>query len=167
MAEHFRRTIVRRYVNDWNASLPRVPYTTEELRERIQDQFLRDEQTVIAKLAALGSTSTQIITRLQPTREVIVEAMQRSRNERRAQRNLLQVLSTTRYRMLTKEGLKDTVCSLSACSGRDASERMPQRYDLTAQIEISEASVAFLVKTARKTQMLDRKAPRPYRPPHQ
>ena len=41
------------------------------------------------------------------------------KNKRRDQRNLLAVLSATRYRMITKEGPCDTCCPLQACRERE------------------------------------------------
>ena len=162
VAEHFRRAIVPQYIDEWNLTLPRLPCTTNELKEATSNRHQQDEQTILTHLAALGSVSAQIITKLQLTRGVVVEALQHLQNERRAQCNLLMILSAARYKMLTKDGLSDTVCPLTRCNERDTFEHMLQCYDLTTKVERGEAAVNFLIAMARKTQILDPKAPRPF-----
>ena len=113
-------------------------------------------------MSRLGSISAQIITQLLLARENVAEALQLLRDERRAQCNLLQVLSAARFKILTKEGLCDTQCPLQACRARDPFEHMLQCYDLQSHIALGEASVTFRVKMARKTQIHDPEAPRLY-----
>ena len=162
IAEHFRTAAATRYMGNWKEKLPCLPCTTGEIKDILLTQFSQDEQTVLTKLAELGSQSAQIITKLQLTREIIKEAPRELRDERRAQNNLLQVLSAARYKMLSLEGLQDTVCPLQACNSQDTFKHMLLCYDLSDPVQVGAASVTFLTKMARKTQILDPKAPRPF-----
>ena len=106
--------------------------------------------------------SAQIVTRLQLTRGVAQEALVLLRDERKVQCNLLEILRAVRYKTLTKEGLSDTRCPLIACRGRDSFPHMLKCYDLESSLETGAASAQFLVRMAKKTQILDENAPRQY-----
>ena len=162
MAEHFRAAILPNRLPGWAATLPVLPYTTGEVKELIENQCLSDEQGVLEQLMHLGSASAQILTQLQLTRGIVKEALQELRDERRAQCNLLEVLSAARYKMVTAQGLVDTHCPLRACRARDSFSHMLECYDLQEHVARGAASVPFLVRMARKTQILDLSTPRPY-----
>ena len=155
MAEHYRMAVLGVQTEAWKQTLPILPYTTEELKTMIENGYKRDEHRVLTQLVALGSQSAAIICRLQLTREVVVEAVQALRDERRAQSNLLDILSASRYKTLAKQGLMDTHCPLQACQQRDSFEHMIQRYDLESERKQGTEAAGFLVRMARKTQILD------------
>ena len=163
VAEHFREAIFLRQSPTWRRQLPGIPCTTEELKELLSQNYQKDEQAVLSQLADLGSVSAQIITRLRLTRGVVKEALAALRNERKVQCNLLAILGATRYKMITKEGICDTCCPLQACRARDTFEHMLECYGLIEHIEEGEASITFLLKMARKTQILDPNGPKPFR----
>ena len=96
---------------------------------------------------------------------MIQEALNALRDERRAQCNLLEILSATRYKTLTPEGLKPTKCPLQSCSEQDSFSHMLARYDLARYVELGSATAQFLVQMARKTQILNPDAPRIYNAP--
>ena len=84
---------------------------TEELKELIRTQQEKDEKTVLTRLACLGSASAEIIMgQLGITRNIVREALAVLRNERGAQVNLLEILSATRFRVITARGLFCTKC---------------------------------------------------------
>ena len=122
----------------------------------------RDELRVMTQLVQLGSQSAAIACRLGMTRSILVEALQTLRDERRAQSNLLAVIGATRFKTVTKIGLADTQCPLKHCGERDSFDHMLQCYDLSSSVECGTNAVPFLVKMARKTQILDDHAPRGY-----
>ena len=128
----------------------------------IEEGYRKDEQQVLTQLMALGSQSAAIICKLQLTREVVAEAIQALRDERRAQSNLLDILSAGRYKTLTKQGLMDTHCPLQACQQRDSFEHMIRCYDLEKGRKQGAEAVGFLIKMARKTQILDQNKSRVY-----
>ena len=72
------------------------------------------------------------------------------RADRKAQYNLLEVLSATCSETWTREGLRDTCCP----RGRDFFFHMLQFYDLTQHIERGAAVVLYLLRTVRETQIL-------------
>ena len=152
--------ILRARDSEWRQSLLVVPYNTGEIKQLVEDCRLDDEQKVLAQLATLGSQSAAIVRRLQLTRKVLVEATQILRGERRAQSNLLAVIGATRYKMVTKHGLVDTCCPLRHCRQKNSFEHMPKCYDLESSVEHGAMAVQFLVKMARKTQIVDEHAPR-------
>ena len=119
----------------------------------------------MAQLVQLGSQSAAIVCRLGLTRPILVEALQTLRDERRAQSNLLAVIGATRYKTITKTGLADTQCPLLHCRKKDSFDHMIQCYDLEPVEEHGNNAVQFLVKMARKTQILDEQAPRVYEAP--
>ena len=121
----------------------------------IDNGYKKDEHRVLTQLMALGSKSAAIICKLQLTRAVVVEAIQTLCNERKAQSNLLDILSASRYKTLTKQGLMDTHCPLQACKQKDSFEHMIQCYDLVQDQKRGAEAAGFLVKMARKTQILD------------
>ena len=122
--------------------------------------LLEDEQRVMAQLATLGSLSAAIIRRLQLTRKVLMEATRMLLDERRAQNNLLAVLGASRYKVVTKQGLCDTRCPLRHCQREDSFDHMLQCYDSESSVEYGAAAAPFLVRMARKTQIIDDKASR-------
>ena len=95
IAEHFRAAALPNQRSGWRDNLPAVPRALEE-------QFLRDEQRVLVQLARRGSASAQIITDLLLTWCVVEAALHQLRDARRAQCNLLDILSATRLRPVLK-----------------------------------------------------------------
>ena len=164
MAEHYRIALLSRQSPQWASTLPVVPLTTTELKQMLAQCQQRDEIRVMAQLVQLGSQSAAIVCRLGLTRSILVEALQTLRDERRAQSNLLAVIGATRYKTVTKTGLADTRCPLRHCE-RDSFDHMLRCYDLAASEEHGVGAVPFLVKLARKTQILDEHSPRVYEEP--
>ena len=165
LAEHYRIAILTKQSPQWLQKLPAVPLTATEVKEMIAQCQQRDELRVMAQLVQLGSQSAAIVCRLGLTRPILVEALQTLRDERRAQSNLLAVIGATRYKTITKTGLADTRCPLSRCRKKDSFDHMIQCYDLGPIEEHGTNAVQFLVKMARKTQILDEQAPRAYEAP--
>ena len=163
VAEHFRIAVLPSVQSPLQPPLPLLPCTTDELREVLEEQFQADEKRVLVQMAELGSISAQIIALLGLSRSVAQEALQDLRDKRRAQCNLLDVPSAARYKTITSEGLVDTHCPIKACGSRDSFDHMLACYDLNAQLERGTAAVPFLVRLARKTQILDLETPRPFR----
>ena len=164
VAEHFRTAVLPNQSGNWRNHLPILPCTAGELKEVLENQYRQDEMKVLTQLAQLGSTSAQIITSLELTRDIVEEALHELRGERRAQCNLLDILSAARYKTITNEGLMDTHCPLQACRARDSFAHMLGCYDLIPHLEKGPSSTSFLLRMARKTQILDVDKPRPYRP---
>ena len=160
ITEHFRAAIIPNQPQEWMEQLPKIPYTDDELKTILVDQQQRDELAVLAQLSRLGSMSSWIITYLGLTRDVIQEALNTLREDRKVQSNLMEILSATRYKTLTPEGLRDTKCPLQRCHEKDTFCHMLQCYDLEQRVEPGSASAHFLVYMARKTQILDPHTPR-------
>ena len=106
IAEYFRTVVIPSQGQGWKERLPGVPMVTEELRTLIKAQHERDERAALSRLAALGSASAEILMgQLGITRTILREALNLLRDERKAQVNLLEILSATRFRVITSKGL--------------------------------------------------------------
>ena len=156
MAEHFRTAVLNSRSPQWKAHLPKTACATAEMKQLLDSEFQRDEKEVIQQLAKIGSLSAAIVLKLQLTRAIVAEAIHNLRDERRAQSNLLDILSAGRFKVLTKQGLMSTHCPLRACQKKDSFGHMLKCYDLEAGLQAGPAAADFLVKMARKTQILDR-----------
>ena len=56
LAEHFRSVVIPQQGEGWGQSLPRIPLTTEELKEALTAQENIDERKALDALADKGST---------------------------------------------------------------------------------------------------------------
>ena len=160
MAEHFRAAVLNKKTPQWKAHLPVTPCTTEELKQLLGREFQKDEREVLQQLAKIGSLSAAIIIKMQLTRAIVAEAIHNLRDERRVQSNLLEILSAGRFKVPTKQGLMSTHCPLKACRQQDSFDHMLKCYDLEDGLRSGPAATDFLVKMARKTQILDKTSKR-------
>ena len=150
LAEHFRSVVIPQQGELWRERLPRVPLTTDELKEVLKTQEDSDERVALAELAQKGSTSAVITNYLDLTREIVREAFTVLRGERHLQVGLAQILGATRYKVLTEGKVYHVKCPKTYCFERDSFSHMLQRYDLTKEVETGAESVPFLVKMARR-----------------
>ena len=152
MVEHFRSVIMPSQGPDWRETLPMVPVSKEELRDRLREGQERTEFQVLSRLAALGSASADIIVhRLQLTREALREAMHLLSDNRAAQVNLAEIISAVRFKVLTGRGVFRTKCPHQLCFHRDSFQHMVECYGLTPWVAQGARVVPFLVRMAKTT----------------
>ena len=96
LAEHFRRAALQQLGEDWVKCLPRLPCTTDELKELPDASEQKDELAVLRLPALMGSTSSEIITYLEVTRTVVTEVFSHRSYERSLQTNLAGILCAAR-----------------------------------------------------------------------
>ena len=163
MVEHFRSVILPGQGPDWRGSLPMVPVTKEELRDRLREGQEETEFCVLSRLAALGSASADIIvTRLRLTREALKEAMYLLSDDRAAQVNLSEIVSATRFKVLTGRGVYRTKCPKKLCFEKDSFPHMIRCYELTPWLAQGASVVPFLVRMAKVTLLEGRHRVIPY-----
>ena len=76
-SEYLRSTILPQQTPEWRRNLPRIPWTAEEVRVILRQQFEVDEKNVLQALAELGSVSASILVYLDLSRGVVAEAFRR------------------------------------------------------------------------------------------
>ena len=162
-SQHFRTATLSRRPPEWPIQLPAVRCADDEIRALPEAQLSRDEQATLARLAEPRAVSAEITTWFQLSRDMVDEALQTLRYGKGAQRNLLALLSATRYKAMTKEVLRATYWPLQASGDRDSFSHMLRCYDLEQHLGRSAAAVSPLVRMARKTQILDPTLPKPFR----
>ena len=143
-------------------SLPRVPLTTNELKEALLKRENRDELEALHRLADKGSTSAQIIRSLGLTRVLVHEAFVVLRGKRKLQVNLARILGAARYKVLTQGRVYHVKCPKTYCYERDSFQHMVQCYNIRDRIVPGADVVPFLVEMARVTQLADGAKPIPY-----
>ena len=151
LAEHFRSVVIPQQGEQWRLLLPRVPLTTNELKEIMAAKADADERRALDALAERGSTSAGIIKYLDLTRELIREAFAILRGERRLQVNLARILGAARYKILTQGKVYHVKCPHTFCYERDSFFHMLECYQLVESVEVGVDAVPFLVKMARIT----------------
>ena len=101
-------------------------------------------------LGDLDSESASIIAFLDLSREAISEAMDKLKDNRLQQVTLLTILSATRFRILTKEGLVPTQCPRPGCGKRGSFRHLLECYGLQTSVEDGPHVVPFLLYLAQK-----------------
>ena len=90
-----------------------------------------------------------VIRDLRASRPTVEEALKILRGERRAQVNLLRILSATRFRVLTKGEIYRSKYPKTHCYSRGSLSHLLECYDLTSRMAFGEEAVQFLVHVAR------------------
>ena len=162
LAEHFRSVAIPQQGEHWRAGLPRVPLTTNELKDALLQRENQDEQEALGRLAEKGSTSAQIIRDLRLTRELIREALAVLRGKRRQQVKLARILGAARFKVLTQGRVYHVKCPRTYCFERDSFQHMVQCYGLQEDVVSGADAVPFLVKMARVTLPAEGVKPIPY-----
>ena len=151
LAEHFRTVVLPQQGAGWTESLPRLPLTTEELKSLLSEKEQADEMAVLRELAAMGSTSAEILAYLQVTRPVIKEALAQLCHERQLQTNLAGILCATRFKILVNGRVYHTKCPKTMCYSKDSFGHLLECYSLQQEVLFGPDAVPFLVKMARTT----------------
>ena len=152
--EEFRQIAIPILGHDWPKSLPRIPLTKPEIKKVIRTQWEKDEQLVLRQLSELGSVSSEIITRLELTREIVGLAMSALRRERAAQVTLLSILGATRFKTYFHGVLIPTRCPHTwgrvACGQEDTYQHLLICYKIQHLERKGAESLDFLITMARK-----------------
>ena len=151
LAEHFRTSILPLLGPEWRRTLPRLPITTQELKDVPVRWDLLGEQRVMSDPALAGSSSARIIMDLGLTREIIAEAFVCLRGERARQVTLARILSATRCKVLTAGKICHANCPKDYCYRRGSFARMLTCYNLHQLVQKGPMATQFLVKIARLT----------------
>ena len=151
LAEHFRSVVIPQQGEVWREKLPRVPLSTNELKEVLLIQENRDEREALERLAEKGSTSAEIIKCLGLTRELAREVFWVLRGKRKLQVNLARILGAARFKVLTLGKVYHVKCPKTHCFERDSFQHMLQCYGIAEQMVSGADAVPFLVKMARAT----------------
>ena len=141
--------------NAWIRGLPRIPTTKKEIKMHIVTCVRADERLHIQKLAGIGSESARIIVKMNTERSFIKEAFRQLRGEHPAQIALATILCGTRFKYPFQEILIPTECPNKrnrslACGKEDSLEHLIKCYGLAKRYGTGVASIAFMVKVARR-----------------
>ena len=142
-----------------------MPWTTEELKDKIEDQYEDDEHDVLRALAELGSASASILVYLDLTREIVALALKRLREDRAAQTTLTEILSALRDRAYCAGKLYHTRCPKRYCYSRDSILHMIDCCHLAKSVKRGAEALPFLLHMARATKSIPGHPPRPYLEP--
>ena len=152
--EEFRQIAIPILGNDWPKSLPRIPLTKPEIKKVIRTQWEKDEQLVLRQLSELGSVSSEIITRLELTREIVGLAMSALRRERAAQVTLLSILGATRFKTYFHGVVIPTRCPHTwgrvVCGQEDTYQHLLICYKIQHLERKGAESLDFLITMARR-----------------
>ena len=151
LAEYFRAVIVPQQSGDWIQNLPRIPITTEELKQLLAKQQEKDELAILRELAEAGSVSGSTATRLELTREVVKEVYNALRDDREDQQNLTEILSATRFKMHYAGKMCHVKCPKRYCFSRDSFQHMLECYGFLDRLCTGPEAVSFLAELAEKT----------------
>ena len=162
LAEHFRTAALPQQGVRRAENLPRLPLTTEELKEPLTEKEQADELAALTQLALMGSTSAEILAYLQVARPVIKEAFPQLCHERQLQTNLAGVLCATRFKILVNGRVYHAKCPKTLRYSEDSFGRLLECHSLQQEVFFGSEAAPFLVKMARTT-VLQKKRPRiPY-----
>ena len=143
LAEYFRVNVLPNAGEAWRAELPAIPHSLAEIKKLLRCRHRDDELSMIRRLAEHASPAALVIRHLGVTRPTVEEALKILREERRVQVNLLRILSSTRFRVLTKGKL------YHACFAKDSLRHLPQCYELEPWVEFGPDRIHLLVLMAR------------------
>ena len=120
---------------------------------------------ILRVLATLKSESTSTIVNLEISREMIRAALAELRENHRAQINLLNILSGTRFKYPFQGILVPTCCQNVVrgveCGGEDSFEHILSCYSLEIPEERGPKCIDFLVSMAVKTLTERLRGPKP------
>ena len=150
LTDHYKRFVLPAIPREWRTTPPCVPHTQEEIKTVIKNCFRRDERRILDLLGDLDSESASIISFLDLSREAVSEVMDRLKDQRIQQVTLLAILSATRFRTLTKEGLVPTQCPRTGCGRKDSFWHLLECYGLQTSVENGPHVVPFLLYLAQK-----------------
>ena len=138
--------------------------TTEEIKVVVKGKHQEDTLRALQRLANLGSEAADVITQVDPTREVVREAMRELRDERKAQVHLAGMLTASRFKTHVQQGVVPIECPTKTRFARDSFWHMLECYHLESQVRRGVAAAPFLVSMARTT-LLEGRANLIPRPP--
>ena len=92
-----------------------------------------------------------VIRDLRASRPTVEEALKILRGERRAQVNLLRILSAARFRVLATCKIYRNKCPKTFRYSRDSLSHLLERYEPTPRVEFGKEGVQFLAHMARTT----------------
>ena len=154
-SEELRSVLLSTMRMDWGKTLPVIPPTKEEVKDLIKNKQNRDELMVIRILATLSSESTNTITNLEISREMVKTALAGLRDNHKAQINLLNILSGTRFKYPFHGVLVPTCCQNIVgereCGAEDSFEHMMQCYSICVPTKKGPEYIDFMVNLAVKT----------------
>ena len=154
-SEELRSVLLSTLKMDWGITLPVAPLTKEEVRDLVRNRHNRDELAVLRILATLSSESTNTITNLDISREMVKAALAGLRDNHKAQINLLNTLSGTRFKYPFQGILVPTCCRNirggRECGAEDSFERMIRCYSICMPTEKGPEYIDFVTDLAVRT----------------
>ena len=161
VAEEFRGAAEGELGETWRTLLPRVPLTKIEVKHLLKTRMEVDELRTLRRLAALGSQSAGILTRLEITREMVQEVLRRLRADRAAQVTLATVLAGTRFRVIGATGLVPAGCGKCHVM-EDSFDHLLACYKLEDLYATGERAVEFLTVLAKRVKLTPPGVSRPH-----
>ena len=137
----------------WVDRLTRLPWTTEELKQRMKIRYRLDERRAIELLSTLGSTASTISIILRLTRGVIKTALKKLQTRRRRQVILAGILCATRFKSFASRGELLSIKCASKCGGSDSFEHSLNCYKIHPPYEKEDPEkwTRFFRDMARRT----------------
>ena len=145
--------------------IPRIPLTTEEVKERLRATYERDELKVVQLLASQGSLSCTILRNWRLSRPVIRQTLIDLHLCRQAQVALASVITATRFKFYDKLVTGATVrvpTQCRICGQMDGPEHLLTHVKGEMPVGCPEDLVAFLVNLAEVARARNPQTPTPY-----
>ena len=150
LAEHFRAAALPQQGAEWADGLPRLPLTTAESKDLIQERVERDEIRAMGRLVGLGSLSATIVMCLGLTRSVIKEALAQLSHDRHLQVTLRSILGATRFKILVRGRVYHVECPHTMLYMQDSFGHLLECFPLQQDVQFGADAAPFLVQMARR-----------------
>ena len=148
--EQFRRYGIESLQADQKIRIPRLPLTHEEVKNLIHERMKQDEQETLQQLMLNQSESAWIIRRLEINRPIVRAVLDELRANRAAQVNFARIISATRFKYATGDGLVPTKCPQN-CGNADNYLHLLECYKLAQYEQAGIAGLDFMITMARRT----------------
>ena len=135
----------------WRCRLPCIPLTTGKLKVLQEKAWLRDELRVSTRLAELGSSSAQVIRKLELNWAVVAEAFSLLEGKRKLQVDLAGILGATRVKILIGGKVFSAKCPRRHCFERDTFDHMLECYGIRDRRQTGPQAKPFLVLMTKNT----------------
>ena len=151
LAEYFRSISLPQRSRRWGLRPTVCPVHHGGVEGMAPRSLGRDELGALRQLLELGSGSANVTTYLELTQAIVAEAYEALRDEQDAQRNLVEILSGTRYETYQVIRVYHTRCPRVYCYSTYSFLNMLDCYSLRDSVHWGPDSTPFPVRMARTT----------------
>ena len=146
--EYAFRVAIKQVGTTWGNRVARLPWTTEEVSQRVEARYEGDERRFIGALQTGGSVACRIYAELRLDRTLMKELMRRLHADRRHQAVLCGIVCASRFKFFEASKLLPVACQ--KCGSVDSLEHLLECTAMGEPPMERKALVEYLVRLTYK-----------------